>query len=76
MGFLKCPRCGDRSYEILKSYAHCISCNYSPEFERAPIQLIPNWVIRVIAEDSHEVPPIADVSRSNDKLINHPISAA
>ncbi len=25
-----CPRCGDRSLEILKTYCYCINCNYSP----------------------------------------------
>ena len=27
----KCPRCGDQSYELLSTHAHCIGCNYSPE---------------------------------------------
>ncbi len=26
-----CPRCNDRSYEVLKTHAYCVSCNYSPD---------------------------------------------
>ena len=31
MYFNKCPRCGDQSYELLETHAHCINCNFSPE---------------------------------------------
>ena len=32
MKFLTCPRCGDLSYETLRSYSHCVLCSYSPTF--------------------------------------------
>ncbi len=32
MSYLNCPRCGDRSYERLQSYSHCVLCDYSPAF--------------------------------------------
>jgi hypothetical protein len=30
-GFGRCPRCGSWSVEYLKTYAHCLDCNYTPE---------------------------------------------
>ena len=29
-----CPRCRTRGYEVLKTHAYCLDCNYSPTFER------------------------------------------
>jgi hypothetical protein len=26
-----CPRCGERSYEILRTHSYCINCSYFPE---------------------------------------------
>lgn len=32
MGNLRtCPRCEYRSYEVLKTHAYCVNCNYSPD---------------------------------------------
>ncbi len=28
-----CPRCGSKSLEHQKSYAHCAGCNYSPTLD-------------------------------------------
>lgn len=28
MAFRDCPRCGDRAYEKLKTYSHCVNCLY------------------------------------------------
>lgn len=43
----KCPRCNDRSYEVLKTHAHCVSCNYSPDLLERPMSPddlpIPTW---------------------------------
>lgn len=35
MPFGLCPRCRQFGYERLRTYAHCVNCNYSPELERA-----------------------------------------
>ncbi len=43
----KCPRCNDRSYEVLRTHAHCVSCNYSPDLLDRPMSPddlpIPEW---------------------------------
>lgn len=26
-----CPRCAERSYEVLKTHAYCLCCNYTPD---------------------------------------------
>lgn len=50
MGFTNCPRCGDRSYEKLKSHAHCFGCFYSPEFAASAVEVIPNWATQSLNE--------------------------
>ena len=32
MSISACPRCRYQSYELLKTYAHCINCNYFFDF--------------------------------------------
>lgn len=29
--YRQCPRCGERSYEVLNSYSHCINCLYTED---------------------------------------------
>lgn len=48
MGFLNCPRCGDESYEKLKSHDHCFGCNYSSEFDRVADLPIPPWAQKAV----------------------------
>ena len=48
MGFLYCPRCGDQSYEMLKSHDHCFNCNYSSDFEKAADLPIPPWAQKAV----------------------------
>lgn len=43
MSFFNCPRCGDQSYEKLRSHDHCFNCNYSSEFESEFDPPIPSW---------------------------------
>lgn len=51
-----CPRCLDRSFEILRTHSHCYSCNYTPdisaaEFRRLDDDLpIPRWVMDFLNE--------------------------
>ncbi len=26
-----CPRCGEKTFEVLKSHSYCINCSYFPE---------------------------------------------
>ncbi|MBI2712578.1 MAG: hypothetical protein HYX41_06985 [Bdellovibrio sp.] len=26
-----CPRCGEKTYEVLQSHSYCINCSYFPE---------------------------------------------
>jgi ribosomal protein L37E len=48
MHLLDCPRCGDRSYEKLNSHDHCVSCNYSTEFDIKLNMPIPQWATDVV----------------------------
>lgn len=48
MSYLRtCPRCNDRSYEVLRTHAYCVSCNYSPDLSDRPMSSddlpIPAW---------------------------------
>jgi hypothetical protein len=31
MSFSYCPRCQEKSYEILATHSYCVYCDYSPE---------------------------------------------
>ena len=31
-----CPRCGERSYEQLRSYSHCLNCFYADDRWESP----------------------------------------
>ena len=31
MSLTNCPRCRERSYEILKTHSYCLCCTYSPD---------------------------------------------
>ena len=43
-----CPRCGELACELLKSYSHCVNCNYSPTLdEKAGSYLeVPDWAFQ------------------------------
>ncbi len=43
MKFNQCPRCGEHTYEKLKTHNHCVGCNYSPDEELEAKPLIPSW---------------------------------
>lgn len=51
--FLNCPRCGDRGYERLKSYSHCVACLYSPVFDEEPD--VPEWAIKCVKETARKL---------------------
>jgi hypothetical protein len=34
--FCRCPRCGDRAFEKLTSYAHCAQCLYFEDYWVSP----------------------------------------
>ena len=68
MSYLRtCPRCNERGYEVLKTHAYCVSCNYSPDLMDRPSSPddlpIPAWAEKVaaakpsraISEESDEV---------------------
>jgi len=43
MEWQRCPRCEAEAYEKLETYAHCVECLYSPEFEIE--DAVPKWAI-------------------------------
>ena len=54
MSYLRtCPRCNERGYEVLKTHAFCVSCNYSPDLMDRPMSSdnlpIPGWAEKVAA---------------------------
>lgn len=51
MYFERCPRCGEKTYEILSTHCYCVSCNYSPEFQtESDSPPIPVWAIQQLAK--------------------------
>lgn len=62
MSYLKtCPRCNERGYEVLKTHAYCVSCNYSPDLlypKQAPADdlPIPDWAAKAVREQSASAP--------------------
>ncbi len=48
MGFSKCPRCEDQSYEQLGTHGYCVSCDYSPALDPRCEEAIPDWAIEVL----------------------------
>lgn len=58
MSYLKtCPRCNERGYEVLKTHAYCVSCNYSPDLlyrkKMSSDDLpIPEWAAKAVREQS------------------------
>jgi DNA modification methylase len=43
MSFGVCPRCREMGYEKLKSYSHCVNCEYSPELFQGSKNSVGNW---------------------------------
>jgi hypothetical protein len=62
MSYLRtCPRCNERGYEVLKTHAYCVSCNYSPDLMDQPTSSddlpIPTWAEKAAAaKPSHPIP--------------------
>ncbi len=56
MSYLKnCPRCTERSYEVLRTHSYCINCNYSSDvMNRESMSTnnlpIPEWAAKVASE--------------------------
>lgn len=51
MCFDRCPRCSSLRYEMLRTHAFCVECNFSPELERDPDDVaIPQWAIKAVNE--------------------------
>lgn len=44
-----CPRCGEESFEKLRTHSHCLQCNFSPDlddpYEKEPVM---NWVVKAV----------------------------
>ena len=54
--FQKCPRCDERSYEILKTHAYCAGCDYSPDLmnRQSPDNFaIPPWASNAATSKIH-----------------------
>lgn len=61
MSYLRtCPRCNERGYEVLKTHAYCVSCNYSPDLMDRPMSSddlpIPAWAEKAAAAKSVRSP--------------------
>lgn len=61
-----CPRCNERSYEVLKTHAYCVSCDYSPDLTDQPLSSddlpIPAWAEKAVVTKSNRV-----ISRTSDE---------
>lgn len=61
-----CPRCNDSCYEVLRTHAYCVSCNYSPDLVDRPMSTddlpIPTWTKKTgeIKKPSNEIESAAD----------------
>lgn len=72
MSYFKiCPRCNDRGYEVLKTHAYCVSCNYSPDLlYRTKISSdnlpIPEWAAKAARKQS--VPAPNNIISINTKI--------
>ncbi len=51
----KCPRCGDRAYEVLKTHDYCASCSYSNEYYLKPEFQIPKWALDFLGNPSKRI---------------------
>lgn len=51
-----CPRCNERGYEVLKTHAYCVNCNYSPDLIDRRLSSddlsIPAWAEKAAASKS------------------------
>lgn len=50
MIFAYCPRCGEKTYEYLRSHSYCVGCNYSPTTDEKYDYTIPEWALEVLRE--------------------------
>ena len=66
--YVRCPRCGEVSLEILKTHAFCAGCNYSPDFEEG--NAIPAWAIRAVneAEEREAADALNGVPKVNSRI--------
>lgn len=46
--FEMCPRCGERSFERLLIYSHCVNCNYFENYTTEVHAEIPAWAAEFI----------------------------
>ena len=56
--FQKCPRCDERSYEVLKTHAYCAGCDYSPDLmnRQSPDNFaIPPWASNIVTAKVHSM---------------------
>jgi len=43
--FSECPRCGDHGFEFFSTYAHCVSCLYSEDYD---VPMIPADMAEIV----------------------------
>ena len=71
--FQNCPRCGEKSYERLKTHGYCINCNYSPELESHAFEddrPIPAWAEEAVKKMDEEGAASKKKKKSESKLEN------
>lgn len=60
MSLIKCPRCNEKTYELLKTHSYCLCCNYSPDLidyrrKSADDLPIPPWAAEAVMEVKIEI---------------------
>jgi hypothetical protein len=48
MSVFFCPRCGEHTYERLRTHSYCQECNYSPDLDEDWPKPIPTWVYSAV----------------------------
>jgi len=72
--FQECPRCGERSLECLKTYAHCPNCNYSEDLDdikaRGTFGLLPELQKEFLDESEFEFEEPAQVQGEDQEVVD------
>ena len=53
--FSACPRCNEKSFEVLKTYGHCVQCNYFTDEDIEASPAIPKWAKDAVNEHLNPV---------------------
>ena len=62
--FSSCPRCGDRTLDVLKTHAYCVCCLFSPDLDAAYEESVPQWAIDIFIK----------IETSRNKNVSAPVA--